>query len=652
MLGKMKKGLCLLLVFVMLVTLVPSAAFAMEGEEPAIEPADAPTTIPGTFRWIWDGAAQNETEVADYVKNVANMRIPQIPGYRVVGHETAATFRFTPVRNFAPYIQGDPEGRFNANQVLTRSEVAVMLHNLAGNPAVPANAPTFSDVAPGRWYTNAVRYLAARGTITGLPDGTFAPNAPLLRAEIAAMLTRHAGVDITRPGNTQFTDVTSNQWFFNAVTQAADLNWVTGPGDGTFNPNNRTTRAEAVTMINRMDGRWATNIPAGTNHGFADVPANHWARNAIKAASMPHNCSWHTNTQTVTATNQDRIRGEGLNFNHASGLIGSNSVYLGPARDINVNTFRPPARMVQGINLNWPGAAQQVGNNAPTIRLDHITAVTFWTLEAIPGGGPGPGPGPDPQGMHFGQIAGWRSVLRTENWYWELAQEHGQRIPQHIRSTSGWILPGERIIEVFQLTNDPHNLGPIWEEATAPILNPIIVKTIAPHYDVDQVISPYPYTWNTITRQLTIFVDDVPLNGRSAETQVFYRVNSTPIPHQGYITRPNSLRKWHMQSFFGGVPGPAPDLVVHTDNYHARRFASPAAWHTHTSFDASLVNEDLMTLRYPQTGIFPGSYAGGAQNHMGLVQCVVTLRSLGYEPFVTQGNVWHSSTASRIFHLD
>ena len=79
----------------------------------------------------------------------------------------------------------DPYGKVN------RAMVVTTLWRLQGSPEV-ANAPTFTDVADGQWYTKAVAWAAANGIVNGMGDGTFAPLAEITREQVAAMLNRYA----------------------------------------------------------------------------------------------------------------------------------------------------------------------------------------------------------------------------------------------------------------------------------------------------------------------------------------------------------------------------------------------------------------------------------------------------------------------------
>lgn len=138
---------------------------------------------------------------------------------------------------------------------MTRLEFAVMIARVLALP-VAGEAPTFPDTdAMPAWARPEVAAAVKAGIIKGLPDGSFAPNALVTRAEMAVMLTRaleYAGKD-TAPGDMLFADGEQiPDWARDQVMTAARYGLIAGYPDGTFKSGNSTTRAEAVTMLNRL----------------------------------------------------------------------------------------------------------------------------------------------------------------------------------------------------------------------------------------------------------------------------------------------------------------------------------------------------------------------------------------------------------------
>ena len=148
----------------------------------------------------------------------------------------------------------------------------------------------FSDVSANRWYALAVDYLASRNIVFGFSDGTFRPNQPITRAQMTAAMSRF--FYITDTGTNNFTDVPTGHWATRYINNAHNRGWITGYQDGTFRPDNIITRAEAVTLINRVLGRVPNPVTidyhlAGVRV-FTDITPLHWAFYQIMEAAIEH----------------------------------------------------------------------------------------------------------------------------------------------------------------------------------------------------------------------------------------------------------------------------------------------------------------------------------------------------------------------------
>ena len=121
-----------------------------------------------------------------------------------------------------------------------------------GLPPVPMRS--FSDVRSGQWYTNAVCWAAAEGIVSGMPDGTFSPNASIDRAQMAVMLSRFADLLGPASGNgTAFRDAKKiPSWAVDGVKKVSTLGWLVGDANGNFNPTSGTTRAQAASVFERV----------------------------------------------------------------------------------------------------------------------------------------------------------------------------------------------------------------------------------------------------------------------------------------------------------------------------------------------------------------------------------------------------------------
>ena len=157
------------------------------------------------------------------------------------------------------YIVGYPNGNVEPNGNITRAEVATIFFRLLTEKVRTANSTqsnSLSDVTRGQWFNHAVSTLSSMGIVKGHNDGTFAPNAPITRAEFAAIAARFD--DKNTNTSSKFTDIASH-WAKNEIGIAANKGWINGYPDGTFRPNQYITRAEAMTLVNRVLNRLPEN---------------------------------------------------------------------------------------------------------------------------------------------------------------------------------------------------------------------------------------------------------------------------------------------------------------------------------------------------------------------------------------------------------
>ena len=147
------------------------------------------------------------------------------------------------------YIVGYPDSTVRPQNGITRAEVATIFFRLLTDETRNANSTktnSYSDVAAGAWYNHAVSTLSAMGIVKGDSQGKFNPNAPITRAEFAAIAARFD--DKANTTAVDFSDIASH-WAKNEISAAANNGWINGYTDGTFRPNNKITRAEAMTLV-------------------------------------------------------------------------------------------------------------------------------------------------------------------------------------------------------------------------------------------------------------------------------------------------------------------------------------------------------------------------------------------------------------------
>ena len=151
------------------------------------------------------------------------------------------------------YIIGYEDGTVRPQGNITRAEVATIFFRLLTDEVREEYWSTesgYSDVSSSDWYNNAISTLSNLGVITGYEDGTFRPNASISRAEFVTIATRF--FDYTAEYEGTFSDVSYSSWYADFVQAAVDMGLVNGYENGTFRPNASITRAEAVAIVNRV----------------------------------------------------------------------------------------------------------------------------------------------------------------------------------------------------------------------------------------------------------------------------------------------------------------------------------------------------------------------------------------------------------------
>lgn len=184
------------------------------------------------------------------------------------------------------YIDGYPDGTFGADKDITRAEVAQMLYNLGVEESIVDM--TFTDVKEGDWFYDSVIALAKAGIVEGYGDGTFKPEESITRAEFVTIMVRYT--KLTKgTGSPGFSDVDADHWAAGYIKAAEDARYVKGYPDGTFRPEKELSRAETVTIINRILDREgsADNIPSDLSI-FPDVKRDHYAWADIVEAAVEH----------------------------------------------------------------------------------------------------------------------------------------------------------------------------------------------------------------------------------------------------------------------------------------------------------------------------------------------------------------------------
>ena len=177
------------------------------------------------------------------------------------------------------YISGKSENTFCPDDFLTRAEAASLIAKLLADRRCAKGESPYTDVTGSDWYYGAVVSLSEKGILNGYSDGTFRPDGTIRRAEFASMLANfiygaHAALE------SQFIDMQESDWFYPAMAKMVSNGFITGYDGNMLCPNNPVTRAEAVTIINRMLGK---TYKPGMQSAFEDIHG-HWAFEEITAA--------------------------------------------------------------------------------------------------------------------------------------------------------------------------------------------------------------------------------------------------------------------------------------------------------------------------------------------------------------------------------
>ena len=160
------------------------------------------------------------------------------------------------------------DGKYTFKMPASKVEVEAVFTAIETEPEQPESLP-FTDVSSGEWYYDAVAYVYEKGLMDGTSAVTFDPGAVLTRAMTAQVLWNLAGSPAA-PGGAGFTDVAADAWYAGAVNWAAAQGIVAGYDTGAFGPEDAVTREQLAAMLYRYAG---TPEPTGGLDGFADKDA-------------------------------------------------------------------------------------------------------------------------------------------------------------------------------------------------------------------------------------------------------------------------------------------------------------------------------------------------------------------------------------------
>lgn len=186
------------------------------------------------------------------------------------------------------YITGYPDKTVKAGAPITRAEVSAIFARLMKSAILMDEnyRSQFGDVRSGVWYTNYIGYLEGFNILTGYPDGSFRPNNHITRAEFAVIISKFAQLKTDTPS--KFKDVNDSHWAKKYVDNAVAQGWMGGYPDGSFKPNQPITRAEVVTVVNKMIERSPQKDSLSKSDRYKDLKQDYWAYADVLEASTDH----------------------------------------------------------------------------------------------------------------------------------------------------------------------------------------------------------------------------------------------------------------------------------------------------------------------------------------------------------------------------
>jgi hypothetical protein len=200
----------------------------------------------GIYTYAAGGAAPNATQETFTPVTFEYASFPDVPESHLFHEEI--TWLAT-----NEYASGYSDGTFRPAEDVTREAFASFLYRMAGSPDVPPGAPTFSDVPDTHLFHDAISWLAAEGVVQGYPDGTFRPGSVVNREATAAFLHRLAGSPAAPGGAPTFSDVPDTHLFFDEISWLAGVEITVGYADGTFRPGQAVSREAVAAFLFRYD---------------------------------------------------------------------------------------------------------------------------------------------------------------------------------------------------------------------------------------------------------------------------------------------------------------------------------------------------------------------------------------------------------------
>lgn len=286
---------------------------------PAFSAEDLSPGSPGalTERYIDESTsrelAPSNTSKSSWVKDA-----PAMEGYEFESFSQTTDHIYS--QEEINFIVGYPDKTVRRDRSLSRCEAVTIFSRLYNGVYPEAKQrlteKTFSDVPAGVWYYDKLSVCYNAGILSWCGDGKFQPYAAITRAEFAAMAAAFA--ELPQAENAPFSDINKTHWAYDDINSAAEAGWIVGYPDGTFRPESEISRAETVTLINRLRNRKITaeELRAlGVQNPYKDLSETYWAYGELIEATVKHNAAdWHKlnyNEDNLNTVTERFVDGEG-----------------------------------------------------------------------------------------------------------------------------------------------------------------------------------------------------------------------------------------------------------------------------------------------------------------------------------------------------
>ena len=274
--------------------------------------AMAATIIPNSFAVSTQSASTLSSVTAKYLDAENGKEIAKKQTYSVTHEEkspqTITNYTYADYTESVEYVYshkdltyiiGYPDKGVHPNGDLTRAEAAMIFYRLYDGdyPSFTRRMSnsTFKDVNAKNWFYEPVETLYNIGLLEGKSKDSFAPNAPISRAEFAVLAARFQNLKYT--SGKVFSDVEKGHWAYSYINAASEAGWIQGYPDGTFRPDKEITRTETVTLVNSMINRTVTREKLkalNVRNPYNDLAESFWGYTDLMEATVSHTAEeWH-----------------------------------------------------------------------------------------------------------------------------------------------------------------------------------------------------------------------------------------------------------------------------------------------------------------------------------------------------------------------